>query len=550
MPARAAVIQIMISAGHDLPVNTHSYVDYITSGISGICLKNEDKTEGTHMKIEHKTDNLVLFLITLCAVIFHIILNGQYGFHRDELDFIMNARRLDWGYVSYPPVTPLFTRIGLILFGESLRGLRILPAAAQGICMVLAALIARDIGGKRSAQFLTAFAVFIAPISLIGGTVIMYFTFDYLWWVLVAFFFVRLLTTEDPRYWIGIGAGIGIGMMTKYTMVFWAAGLAAAVIITPARKYLFSKWLYLGAGLSILIFLPNLVWQYQHDFIVFDFLSSIHARDVQWGRTKGFLPEQLYLTTNPLSLPLWTAGLAACMFSPSMKRFRALGWMFLVTFLLFLLSRARGYYTGPSYVMLLAAGCVWFGRWFQNLNRIKRRIGYSLLWSAQIIGCLTGIILMKPVAPVNSPLWDFKIRITGDLFTEMIGWQDLTAQVAGIYKSIPENEKPRTVILAGNYGEAGALDLYGKKYGLPRIISGGNSLWYRGYGDPEPETVIVVGFKPEHAEKIFESCEYRGTVKNSYNIKNEESTHHTGLYVCRKPRRPWSEMWPEMRWYQ
>ncbi|MCK6583221.1 MAG: glycosyltransferase family 39 protein, partial [Anaerolineales bacterium] len=199
---------------------------------------------------EQKTDNLTLLFMALVAVIFHIALNGQYGFHRDELDFIMNARRLDWGYVSYPPITPFFARIGLEIFGESLRGLRVLPAIAQGAAMILAGLMARDMGSKRSAQILAAFTVFIAPMSLFGGTVIMYFAFDYLWWVLVAFFMVRLLATDDPRYWLGIGAGIGLGMMTKYTMAFFVVGLVVAVLVTPARKYLRTKWLYLGAALA------------------------------------------------------------------------------------------------------------------------------------------------------------------------------------------------------------------------------------------------------------------------------------------------------------
>lgn len=502
------------------------------------------------MTNEHKTDNLILLLMALCVVIFHIALNGQYGFHRDELDFIMNARQLAWGYVSYPPITPLFARIGLELFGESLRGLRVLPAIAQGIVMILAAWMARDMGGKRNAQILTAFMVFIAPISLFGGTVIMYFAFDYLWWVLVAFFMVRLFATDDPRYWLGIGAGIGLGMMTKYTMGFFVAGLVVAVLVTPARKYLRSKWLYLGAALALLIFLPNLIWQIQHDFIAFEYLSFIHARDVDWGRADDFLPEQLFLTTNPLSLPLWTVGLSLCLFSASMKRFRTLGWMFIVTFVLFLINQGRGYYTGPAYVMLLAAGCVWFENWFERLGGTKRRVGYGLLWTMQVIGSLIGIVLMKPIGAVNSALWDFRSDVSGDLFVEMVGWQDMTKQVADIYQSIPESEKPNTVILAGNYGEAGALDLYGDEYGLPRIISGGNSYWYRGYGDPEPETMIVVGFEGDYARHFFKSCQFSDTVKNSYNVKNEETSYHTGLYVCRDPRRPWSEMWQEMQWYQ
>ena len=499
---------------------------------------------------EKKTNNLILLLMALGAVLFHILLNGQYGFHRDELDFIMSARRLDWGYISYPPLTPFMARIGLELFGESLRGLRVLPAIAQGVVMVLAGLMARDMGGKRHAQILTAFVVFITPVSLFGGTVIMYFAFDYLWWVIVAFFTVRLLATEDARYWLGIGAGIGLGMMTKYTMAFWVAGLIFAVLVTSARKYLRSKWLYFGAALALLIFLPNLIWQMQHDFVAFDYLSSIHARDVQWGRSDDFLSEQLILTTNPLSLPIWILGLSQCLFGAPMKRFRPLGWMFLATFLLFLINKGRGYYTGPSYVMLLAAGVVWFESWLTTRTEQARRFGFGLLWGTQVIGSLIGIVLMKPIAPINSPLWEVTTGVTDDLFTEMVGWQDMTAQVAGIYRSIPENEKPRTVILAGNYGEAGALDLYGDEYGLPPIITGANSHWYRGFGEPEPETVIVVGFDRGYADHFFSSCDYSGTVTNQYGVRNEETRYHTSLYVCHAPRRPWSEMWQDMQWFQ
>ncbi len=499
------------------------------------------------MTKEQKTDNLILILVALCGTLIHILLNGQYGFHRDELDIIMNARQLEWGYVAYPPITPFIARIGLELFGPSLRGLRLFSAIAQGIVMLLAGLMARDMGGKRNAQVITAIAAFIAPVALMSGTLIQYMAFDYLWWVVMAFFTVRLLATDDPRYWLGIGAGVGFGMMTKFTIAFWVAGLIVAILITSSRKYLRSKWLWYGAFLALLIYLPNLIWQIQHNFISLDFLSSIHARDIEWGRGEGFLPKQFYETTNPFTLPLWAVGLAVCLFAVSMKRFRALGWMFIVTFMLFLVSRGRSYYTSPAYVMLLAAGTVWIVAWLETRTQTMRRVGFGLLWSLLAAGSLVGLVLIKPIAPINSPLWDVTSSINGEV-VEMIGWQDLTAQVTEIYQTIPENEKPRTAILAGNYGEAGALDLYGKD--LPRIITGSNSFWYRGYGDPEPETVIVVGFDGGYAKNFFSSCEYAGTVTNKYGVKNEESSYHTGLYVCRQPRKPWGDMWQEMQWFQ
>jgi hypothetical protein len=232
-----------------------------------------------------------------------------------------------------------------------------------------------------------------------------------------------------------------------------------------------------------------------------------------------------------------------------MKRFRLLVWMYLTTFALFLITRGRAYYTAPAYVMLLAAGSVWFESWLEKRAKVTRRIGFGVLWSLLIFGSVAGIVLLKPFAPINSPLWKVTANLNSEI-VEMVGWQDLTAQVAGIYQSIPENEKLATAILAGNYGEAGALDLYGAEYGLPRIISGANSLWYRGYGQPEPGTVIVVGFDRGYADQFFGQCQPVGVVNNQYDVKNEESTRHTGLYICRNPRRSWSELWADMQWFQ
>ncbi len=496
-----------------------------------------------------RSDLAVLLLVGLGVALLHVLTNGQYGFHRDELDIILNARQLDWGYVAYPPLTPLLARVELALLGSSLTGMRLLPALAQGIVAVLVGLMARDLGGRRGAQILAALAAVISPVALTTGMLIQYMSFDYLWWVVVAFFTVRLLATEDPRWWLGIGAGIGLGMQTKYTMAYFVVGLAAGFLLTPARRYLRSRWLWAGAGVALLITLPNLIWQAQHGFISLRFLSAIHARDIQWERTSDFLPKQLYEEVNPFVLPLAIAGLIWCFFAPAGRQFRALGWMYVTTLILLAVSRGRSYYLAPAYAMLLACGAVWLESWLRNRTPAVRRTVVGFVCVFVLIGAAAGVALVKPVAPINSALWNISAGI-GDTMREMVGWPDMAEQVAKIYATIPESEKPRTVILAGNYGEAGALDLYGPAYGLPRVISGGNSLWARGYGDPAPETVIVVGFERAEVERFFESCQATGHVMNRYNVKNEETTWHTGLYVCRQPRQPWAVVWPTMQWFQ
>ena len=300
----------------------------------------------------------------------------------------MNARRLDWGYVAYPPLTPLLARIELTLFGSALPGMRLFPAVAQGAVAVLVGDGARHRRPPRGANPGRARGRHLAR-RVTTGMLIQYMSFDYLWWVLVAFFTVRLLATENPRWWLGIGAGIGLGMQTKYTMAYFVIGLAAGVLLTPARRYLRSAWLWAGAGVALLIILPNLIWQAQHHFIALDFLSAIHARDIQWGRMSDFLPKQLYEEVNPFVLPLAIAGLIWCFFARG-RRFRTLGWMYVTTFLLLVVSRGRSYYVAPAYAMLLAAGAVWLEGWLGNRTPAVRRIVVGVVCVFVVLGVASG----------------------------------------------------------------------------------------------------------------------------------------------------------------
>ena len=492
---------------------------------------------------------LFLMIIGLFVFILNAAFNGKYGFHRDELDMLMNARRLAWGYVAYPPITPFIARLGLDLFGFSLFGIRLLPALAQGIAAILVALMAKDMGGDRKVQFFAAIGAAIAPVALVSGTMIQYMSFDFLCWVLVSFCFIRLIHTENPRWWIAVGASIGLGMMTKYTIAFFIAGLGLSIMLTPTRKYLRSTWLWAGVGTAVIIFLPNLIWQVQHHFISLEFLSSIHARDIAWGRTDEFLIDQLYATSNPLMLPVWVAGLVYLLFTSEGKKYRAPGIMFLVTFLLLLLGKGRGYYVGPAYPMLIAAGAVWIHSLISSLKDAARIILRSLTWILLGLGAIIGIVLMKPIFPVSSPGWKSVLEIN-DIYVEMIGWDDLAKQVADVYNTLSAEEKQGTVILAGNYGEAGAMEFYGGPYNLPRMISGSNSLWSRGYGDQEPQTLIVVGFEKEYAGNFFNDCTKSARVSNRYGVLNEETEYHNSIYICRGLKKPWKDIWPTMQWFQ
>src|SRR5512138_1144648 len=492
-------------------------------------------------------DVAVLWLSGLALFLLHMFTNHQYGFHQDEMVVLDNANHLDWGFIEYPPLTPFLARIALTLFGLSLVSARTFAALALSISMVLAGLMARELGGSRRTQVMAAVAAAIAPFALIQGSLIQYVTIDYLWGVLLAYLVIRLLKSENPRWWIPIGLVIGLGMMTKYTMAIFAAGLVVGVLLTAARRYLRSPWLWGGVALSLLVFLPNLIWQIRHDVISLDFLSSIHARDVEIGRADSYLIDQLISSANIVAIPLWIAGLYFYFFRTDGKRYRVLGWMYIVPFLFYLFSRGRGYYTAPAYPMLIAAGMVFWERWSASSVPNKLISFFKPGWGALAFGTIFAGALALPIAPINSVWWNVVSEVH-DTFTEQVGWHDMIQTVAGIYAELPEEEKTDAGILTGENDEAAALNLYGGGYGLPKAISGSDTFWLRGYGDPPPETVIVVGFEPSDVDALFTQCRVAGKITNSYGVENDLSDPPE-IFVCRGPRLPWSELWDKVQHY-
>ena len=491
-----------------------------------------------------RIDFALLCAWALLTVLFHLVTGSRYGFHRDELATLSDARTLAWGYVAYPPVTPFFAHLSLLLFGTSLTGFRLFAAVACGLTILLTGLMARALGGRRGAQLLAAIAA--TPFTLVAGSMMQYVSFDYLAWVAVTYFVVRLCQTDDPRWWLALGAAIGFGMLSKYSMPVCVVGIAVGVFSTGLRAHLRSRWLWLGALLSLLIFLPNFLWQVRHHFISLDFLREIHARDVRIGRAATFLPDQLKLTT--LALPLALAGLYFYFLAAAGRRFRALGWICVVPFALFLLAKGRGYYVAGIYPALYAAGAVWGENWLTRLRRGWQRTVRALAWTALSLDLAVVLAFFTPLAPFNSRWWWRAAQMDPDMCEE-IGWPELVQTVARIRDSLPASDRSRLGILTANYGEAGALELYGPAYGLPRPISGINSFWARGYGDPPPETVIALGFSRASLERKFTSVQLIGHVTNRHKVPNEETTDHPAIYLCRGLRKSWPEFWKDFQYF-
>src|ERR1700687_2621196 len=241
---------------------------YFPGGGKGMTME----PSGAQVNREFRADTLLLVGIAAIISLVHLLTNGRYGFHRDELQVLSDARHLNWGFVPYPPLTPFVERIGLSIFGLSMVGLRLFSVISQAFAILFTGLMARELDGGRLAQVTAALAIALSPLPMFEGTEFQYTTFDYLWWVLIAYFVIRLLKTENPRWWLAIGATIGVGFLTKYTMVFFVCGILGGVLLTRARRFLGSAWFWGRMALGLVICLPNLVWQGGAGFFSLSFL--------------------------------------------------------------------------------------------------------------------------------------------------------------------------------------------------------------------------------------------------------------------------------------
>jgi len=490
-----------------------------------------------------RSDAVVLSACAAILLAVHFATGNGYGFHRDELQFLDDARHLAWGFVAYPPLTAFCGRIAIAILGISPQVLRLPAAVVNAISLVLVGLIAREIGGRSPDETASRYAQIVAvvamlPIALAFSSVLQYNTFDLLAWCLAIFFTARVLRTDNPRYWIGVGAGIGIGVLSKYSIAFLAVSLIAAVAILPSqRHHLRSRFFWYGALTAVLIAAPNLLWLARHHFITIHMEQFIHARDVRHGRAQGYYSDQLKFTM--FAFPLAVAGLVSLLRS---ARFRLLSAFYVGPFILFALAKGRGYYLMPAYAVLYAAGAVALERALVPHAKWLRITLRSFVFAALLLDSVAVGWACLPIWPVGSAGWNWQMQNNGDMRDE-VGWPEFVAQVAAVRDTLPASDRARLAILAGNYGEAGALALYGPQYGLPTPISSTNSFHDRGFGPYAPETVIVTGSNLADQLRNFESCTVAATVQMPYGVRNEESVDHPTILICRHLRWPWPEAW-------
>jgi len=467
------------------------------------------------------------------VVLLLLLVAGQYGFHRDELYFIVAGRHPAWGYVDQPPFTPLLSAATVALLGLSPLAIRIVPALVISAIVVITALIARDLGGSRRAQLLAAVTVGLSG-YLAAGHLDHTTTFDLLAWALIAWLMTRLLARGDPRLWLAVGLVTGLALENKDTVIFLVAGLLAGMALSRRWALLGSRWPWLAGLAALLLWLPNLVWQAQHDVPQLAMASALAAGAAD-NRAR-LLPE-LLLLAGPVLFPVSVAGLWWLLRRRESRAWRPLGWAFLAIVTLVVASGGKSYYAVGFDPVLMAAGAIVVDAWLARGHRRLRRAG---LLAAGAASGLISAVLVLPLVPAAS-LASTPIPGIYRESAEQVGWPELVATVRGVVAGLTPSERSGAVILTSNYGEAAALELLGP--GLPPVYSGHNSYWTWGPPGPDRSIVILVGRGLPSAS--FEACRAASAVDNGLGLANQEQG--APVLVCGGPRQPWSVLWPSLR---
>jgi hypothetical protein len=500
----------------------------------------------------------LVLVLALVKLVIHCYYNNRYDYFRDEFDYLACARHLAWGYVDQPPLVPFLARISLAVLGDSLRAIRFLPALAMSATVVLTAVIARQLGGRWAALILSAAAVAVAPVYLADASLLLTNDFEPLLWAGCADFAIRAVKENQPRYWLWFGVVAGIGMQEKYSIGVLGFAIVVGLLLTDQRRVFLNKWIWLGALAAFIIFLPNLLWNVHYDYPFVQLMHNIKAdgRDIQLSPLQ-YLVQQCILM-QPLAAPLWIAGVCAFLFCPFFRPYRFLGWTYLASFAVFTILHGKNYYLAPIYPMLFAAGAVLFE---QAVNRPRLAWLQYVAPVLILAGGIWAAPLAMPIVPADrleAFLDKFPIKVPRSEhshlgaalpqhFADQFGWHEIVSGVNVAWQRIPMNERSDCAIFAQDYGQAGAIDWFGPKYGLPSSLSGHQTWFLWGPRQYSGNCMIVLDDDAETLGKVFNSVEFVGrTPDNPFALEKNLT-----IFICKDPKQlGWLQKeWPRLkRW--
>ncbi len=483
---------------------------------------------------------LVVLLLAIANFLMHLYFNNRYGYFRDEFNYMACGDHLAWGYVDHPPLIPFLIKLSRLLLGDSLRSIRIVPALATSAAVVLTGMIARELGGRRFAMALSALAFIAVPIYLNDGSVMTTNCLEPLLWTGCVYFAILAIKRDDPRYWLWFGVVAGIGLEEKYSIAVLAFGIVVGVLLTEQRRVFAGKWIWLGGALAFLVFLPNFLWNVQNHWPFVELMHNIKAdgRDVVLSPLAYFA--QQVLIAQPILAPIWITGLLAFLFSARLKPYRFLGWCYLAAFTVFVVLKGKNYYLGPIYPVYLACGAVVIESFIARSRQVWLK---PVLLVVILAGGAHLAPVVMPVLPVDQFIsymnkLPFKVprsehshmrAILPQHFADEFGWEEIVAEVNQAYIRLSPEERQSCAIFAQNYGQAGAIDFLGRRYGLPPALSGHQTYFLWGPHGYSGNCMIVLDDTREVLEGLFEHVEYVGkSADNPYALERE-----IPVFICR-----------------
>ncbi len=489
----------------------------------------------------------------VATFVFHIAVAGGYGYQRDELYFISCAHHLAWGYVDQPPLIAIVARIALTIFGDSLYALRLLPAVAAAVTVVVTGRLAWRLGGGPLAQSLAMLGIALGPFYLAVGNLLTMNAFEPLFWIGSAYLFLKADESDRLPLWLALGGVSGLALINKYSMFFFLGSCIVAIALTPQRRSLVRPGFILAVGIALSIVAPTLVWQARHGWPQLEVLRNAASdKNVVVGPV-AFYAQQI-LMMNPLAAPIWIAGLASLLFGRDGARLRWYGFAYVLLSALYLALGAKVYYLAPIYPVLFAAGA----------HVIETRIG-GLRWATiaypalLLVGGLAIAPEAFPLLPIPTFLkyervLDFRgIKMekhpegrVPQHFADMLGWDTLVATLARAEERLAPAQQREAVVLARDYGQASAVDFLGPKYGLPRAISGHNNYYLYGTRGASGNVVIAVGFNKSQLREEFASVEQLAVYHDDYVLPD---FNNLPIYLCTHPIEPLAAWWPATKRY-
>ena len=499
-------------------------------------------------------ENAIIGYLFIFKILFHL-LHPEYGYFRDEFFYIAISDQFSFGNLDVLPLTPLFLKLFTTIFGYSIKSLHFASSLCGAFSLLLACLITRELGGKKYAILLTGLFVLFSGF-LIFGAIFTYDSLDFLIWVFAIYLLVKITKENNPKLWILFGFVLGFGLLNKLTILFLGLAIFVSLWLVPQRIYFKSRWIWMAGIIALLFSIPFVIWQSQHNWYFLDIAAGYSGGLAYVASFPEYLWSQI-LPNNIFSFPVWLTGLGLLLFSSKWKPYRLFGFMYVFLFFLFFFMGAKFYFLIPMYSILLAVGSIKLEEFFENRKIQKTKIKF-----ARIALPITYVLLSMPLLPMVVPILpveqlvkytsvlgvDAGVRTENNQITQLpqhiadrFGWEEMVNQVADVYDSIRSELKDEVGILTGNWGQAGALHLLGRKYNLPEPVSLHGWYYFETLRTHEiKDNYISIGLSLDGLKTIFEEVNPYGIYTHPYCMPYE---NNKPIYLCSKPKFELKKYW-------